>query len=107
MGLARALSLEARRREMKLNKDQKLTGIITELEMRFTPNSRSLASWRLVNDAGEKTACEAWDDLADIVIRQYDDGSLITVTGYTAIRRWTTRDGSTVTRGYFSVRAVL
>lgn len=83
-----------------------LEGVIRELELRFTPSGREVCSvWIGLTD-GDVIPGEAWGDLAELLVRQYDTGSVIAVTGSFKERKWTNEDGEHIHR-FFGIREVV
>lgn len=86
---------------MRTIKAEPQTGVITQLEMRFAPNGRAIASFRL-----DDISCEAWDTLAETIASDYDDGCIVTVKGRETRRQWHDRKGVLRTRYTFNVTGI-
>lgn len=86
---------------MKVIKAEPKTGVITQLEMRFTGSGRAVASFRL-----DDMPCEAWDTLAETIVSDYDDGCIATVTGRETKREWHDREGNLHTRYTFNIASI-
>jgi single-stranded DNA-binding protein len=91
---------------MRLDRPKALEGVCRYIEMRFTPSGRPVAHFTLVlNTEGDTVECEAWGDLAQELVTQYDEGSHITVTGSIKEQEYTLNDVPKIRR-YFGVREI-
>lgn len=92
---------------MKLHKPEMVEGVIREMDLRFTPSGREVCSVRIGLADGRVIPGEAWGELAELLVRQYDTGSIIAVTGSYKEREWVDRDDKRNVFRYFGIREVL
>lgn len=92
---------------MKLHKPETLEGVIRELDLRFTPSGREVCTVWIGLQTGDVIRAEAWGQLAELLVKQYDTGSLISVTGSYKERVWVDKEDKRNVFRYFGIQEVL
>lgn len=91
---------------MRLDRPKAMDGVVRFVQKRNTPSGRPVAFFSLIlNTEGDCLECEVHGELAEELVRDYDDGSRITVTGSIKTSEYIL-NGVPKVRRYFGVREI-
>jgi single-stranded DNA-binding protein len=93
---------------MKLQKqNHTLYGQIEfDVELRYVPSGKGVASFTVIGAADTITRCEAWGELAEEIAWKYTRHMEVKMIGSYRTKRWTDIDGNDREYDYFAISKI-